>query len=47
MKYTSPVFNTNKIDWDWVIEEAYTYNKIEEFSGNISKKILMGMLNGL
>ncbi len=44
MKYTAPVFNMKKIDWDWVIDEAYTYNKIEDFSGNVNKEILRELL---
>ena len=44
MKYTIPTFNTTKIDWDWVIEEAYTYNKIEDFCMPITKEKLGEML---
>ena len=43
IKYTQPAFDIT-IDWDWVIDEAYTYNKIEDFAGIVNKNILKDLL---
>jgi len=44
MEYTDPIFKKVDIDWDWVIDEAYTYNKIQDFVGAVNKNILKGLL---
>jgi alcohol dehydrogenase class IV len=42
-KYTQPAFDIS-IDWDWVINEAYTYNKIDDFKEIVDKNILKDLL---
>ena len=36
--------NTKKIDFEYVVEEAYKYEKVKNFSGNITKQDVLKML---
>ena len=36
--------NTKEIDFEYVVEEAYKYEKINNFSGNITKQDVLNML---
>lgn len=44
IKYTEPIFGKVDIDWDWVIDEAYRYDKISDFVGAVNKNILRELL---